>query len=125
MSSRAGARPEAEAAVHLSDLRFHYPDSEFAPAALYNGAIGYERLQRYEPAMRLYQRVVDDYPDCEFVSWTKPLEQPCPKCESLMVASGKPQNEGEVPAKCTNEECGFEDIIFTADRDEELLEKTA
>ncbi|AUD14102.1 MULTISPECIES: type I DNA topoisomerase [unclassified Planococcus (in: firmicutes)] len=25
------------------------------------------------------------YPECEFVSWDKPIERPCPKCSSLMV----------------------------------------
>ncbi|MBS4207636.1 type I DNA topoisomerase [Bacillus sp. FJAT-50079] len=27
----------------------------------------------------------DRYPECEFVSWDKPIERPCPKCDSLMV----------------------------------------
>ncbi|MCM3610819.1 type I DNA topoisomerase [Planococcus sp. MERTA32b] len=25
------------------------------------------------------------YPDCEFVSWDKPIERPCPKCSNLLV----------------------------------------
>ncbi|WP_059104623.1 type I DNA topoisomerase [Shouchella shacheensis] len=27
----------------------------------------------------------DRYPDCEFVSWDKPIARPCPKCESLLI----------------------------------------
>ncbi|MHC5546326.1 type I DNA topoisomerase [Bacillus subtilis] len=27
----------------------------------------------------------DRYPDCEFVSWDKPIERKCPKCEKMLV----------------------------------------
>ncbi|MCA1009223.1 type I DNA topoisomerase [Halobacillus halophilus] len=27
----------------------------------------------------------DRYPDCEFISWDKPISRPCPKCDSLLV----------------------------------------
>ncbi|HSP22006.1 MAG TPA: DNA topoisomerase, partial [Planococcus sp. (in: firmicutes)] len=27
----------------------------------------------------------DRYPECEFVSWDKPIERPCPKCSELLV----------------------------------------
>ncbi|MDX6152454.1 type I DNA topoisomerase [Marinococcus sp. PL1-022] len=27
----------------------------------------------------------DRYPDCEFVSWDKPIARPCPKCENMLV----------------------------------------
>ncbi|SDY72576.1 DNA topoisomerase-1 [Evansella caseinilytica] len=27
----------------------------------------------------------DRYPDCDFVSWDKPIARPCPKCESMLV----------------------------------------
>ncbi len=27
----------------------------------------------------------DRYPECEFVSWDKPVNHPCPKCDSLLV----------------------------------------
>jgi DNA topoisomerase-1 len=45
-----------------------------------------------------------NYPDCNFMSWNKPVEKPCPECGSLMVekttkAKGKHY-------KCTNKECG-------------------
>ncbi|MFW5736606.1 MAG: type I DNA topoisomerase [Halanaerobium sp.] len=45
-----------------------------------------------------------NYPDCNFMSWNKPVKKPCPECGSLMVekttkAKGKHY-------KCTNKECG-------------------
>ncbi|RQD77356.1 MAG: type I DNA topoisomerase [Halanaerobium sp. MSAO_Bac5] len=45
-----------------------------------------------------------NYPDCNFMSWNKPVDKPCPECNSLMVekttkAKGKHY-------KCTNKECG-------------------
>ncbi|GGF11147.1 DNA topoisomerase 1 [Halobacillus andaensis] len=27
----------------------------------------------------------DQYPECDFISWDKPISRPCPKCESLLV----------------------------------------
>ncbi|TDQ39636.1 type I DNA topoisomerase [Aureibacillus halotolerans] len=27
----------------------------------------------------------DRFPECEFISWDKPISRPCPKCESLLV----------------------------------------
>lgn len=27
----------------------------------------------------------DRYPECEFISWDKPISRPCPKCEALLV----------------------------------------
>lgn len=27
----------------------------------------------------------DRYPDCEFVSWDKPVDKPCPKCSAMLV----------------------------------------
>ncbi len=40
------------------------------------------------------------YPDCDFVSWDKPVNEKCPKCGSYMVAKGNRQ-------LCTNKDCGF------------------
>jgi len=45
-----------------------------------------------------------NYPDCNFMSWNKPVDKPCPECGSLMVekttkAKGKHY-------KCSNKECG-------------------
>jgi DNA topoisomerase-1 len=37
-----------------------------------------------------------NYPACDFTSWSRPLQQPCPQCEGLVVVATKDQ------AKCTN-----------------------
>ncbi|MDQ0350610.1 DNA topoisomerase-1 [Alkalibacillus filiformis] len=48
----------------------------------------------------------DQYPECEFVSWDKPIERPCPKCSSLLVE--KKQKKG-VQVKCT--ECDYAESV--------------
>ena len=37
-----------------------------------------------------------NYPNCDFTSWKKPLKQPCPKCNGLLVVANKRE------AQCTN-----------------------
>jgi DNA topoisomerase-1 len=39
------------------------------------------------------------YPECEFISWDKPLSRPCPKCEGLLVE--KKLKKG-VQVQCVN-----------------------
>ncbi|PAV29989.1 DNA topoisomerase I [Virgibacillus profundi] len=41
----------------------------------------------------------DQFPDCDFISWDKPIARPCPKCESLLVEK-KSKKESQI--KCTN-----------------------
>ncbi|MDV2580589.1 type I DNA topoisomerase [Alkalibacillus haloalkaliphilus] len=48
----------------------------------------------------------DQYPECEFVSWDKPIERPCPKCSSLLVE--KKQKKG-VQVKCTD--CDYAESV--------------
>ncbi|WP_188205794.1 type I DNA topoisomerase [Alkalibacillus aidingensis] len=48
----------------------------------------------------------DQYPECEFISWDKPIERPCPKCSSLLVE--KKQKKG-VQVKCT--ECDYSENV--------------
>ncbi len=40
------------------------------------------------------------YPECDFVSWDKPVNEKCPKCGSYMVAKGNRY-------LCTNKDCGY------------------
>lgn len=40
----------------------------------------------------------DQYPECEFVSWDKPVEKPCPECGSLVVEK---KNRKGTHVKCT------------------------
>jgi DNA topoisomerase-1 len=38
----------------------------------------------------------ENYPNCDFTSWKRPLKQPCPKCGGLLVVASKRE------AQCTN-----------------------
>ncbi|MBR1629377.1 MAG: type I DNA topoisomerase [Lachnospiraceae bacterium] len=42
----------------------------------------------------------EDYPDCDFLSWSKPIKQPCPKCGGYMVRKGK-------KIACADPACGY------------------
>jgi len=44
----------------------------------------------------------NSYPNCDFVSWSKPTGDLCEKCGSLMAFAAKGKT------KCTNKECGAE-----------------
>lgn len=44
----------------------------------------------------------DQYPNCDFVSWDKPINRPCPTCEGLLVERKTKQ---KTTIKCTN--CDF------------------
>lgn len=46
-----------------------------------------------------------NYPDCDFVSWDKPITEPCPKCNSLMVEK-QVKNKGLFKV-CIKEDCGY------------------
>ncbi|MGM9571347.1 MAG: type I DNA topoisomerase, partial [bacterium] len=47
-----------------------------------------------------------NYPDCDYLTWNKPVAEPCPKCGSMMY-EGKPK-KGQAPfAYCGNEECNY------------------
>lgn len=41
----------------------------------------------------------DRYPECDFISWDKPIARPCPKCDSLLVE--KKSKKG-TQIQCTN-----------------------
>jgi DNA topoisomerase I len=43
------------------------------------------------------------YPECDFVSWGKPLEEKCEKCGSYMIEAG--MRSGRKYKKCSNENC--------------------
>jgi DNA topoisomerase-1 len=40
-----------------------------------------------------------NFPECEFVSWDRPVEKKCPECGSYMVEKGK-------YLLCSKKECG-------------------
>ncbi len=45
------------------------------------------------------------FPDCRFVSWNKPVNEKCPKCDSLLVIK---KTKKETKLVCPNKECSFE-----------------
>jgi DNA topoisomerase I len=45
------------------------------------------------------------YPECDYVSWYKPVQRPCPDCGSLLVER-KTKEHGHAVV-CTAEECGY------------------
>lgn len=48
----------------------------------------------------------DQYPACEFVSWDKPVEQPCPKCGSMLIEK---RNKNGVFHQCV--QCDFKEEV--------------
>lgn len=48
----------------------------------------------------------EDYPNCDFTSWNRPIEKKCPDCGNLMVIKGQ-------KAVCTNAECGHSENYKT------------
>ncbi len=50
----------------------------------------------------------DRFPDCDFVSWDKPIARPCPKCDSLLVEK---KVKKTVQVQCTN--CEYKEVEQT------------
>ena len=50
----------------------------------------------------------EGYPECDFVSWDKPVSEKCPKCGQYMVE--KKNNKGETIHLCTNESCRYKSV---------------
>lgn len=51
----------------------------------------------------------ENHPDCDFMSWLKPIEEPCPECGTYMVEKGN-------KAVCTNETCGYVKVLEKKDK---------
>ena len=58
----------------------------------------------------------EGYPECDFVSWDKPVNEKCPKCGQYMIE--KKNNKGETIHLCTNENCRHKTIA--AKNEEEI-----
>ena len=41
-----------------------------------------------------------NYPECEFMSWNRPLPKKCPECGKMMIIKGK-------KAACSDAACGY------------------
>ncbi|SEF57503.1 type I DNA topoisomerase [Paenibacillus sp. UNC499MF] len=55
----------------------------------------------------------DHYPECDFVSWDKPVAQPCPNCGSMMIEK---RTKTAVNHQCV--ECGFKEEVKDEANDE-------
>jgi len=42
----------------------------------------------------------EDYPECDFVSWSRPVKKKCPKCGGYMTLKGK-------KVLCADQSCGY------------------
>ena len=58
----------------------------------------------------------EGYPECDFVSWDKPVNEKCPKCGHYMIE--KRNNKGETLHLCTNENCRFTKTVAGAEEEE-------
>jgi DNA topoisomerase-1 len=59
------------------------------------------------------------YPDCDFMTWDKPVPEPCPKCGSIMVEKNV---EGEKQLHCLRERCGHRIVVDK--KNEQVLVKS-
>ena len=59
----------------------------------------------------------EKYPECDFVSWEKPIPEKCPKCGSYMVE--KRGKRGEHIHLCANETCRYKETVTKEEKDEE------
>ena len=59
----------------------------------------------------------EKYPECDFVSWEKPISEKCPKCGSYMVE--KRGKRGEHIHLCANETCRYKETVAKEEKDEE------
>ncbi|MDC3416406.1 type I DNA topoisomerase [Aquibacillus salsiterrae] len=50
----------------------------------------------------------DNFPECDFISWDKPIARPCPKCESLLVEK---KSKKETQIQCVN--CDYQEEAQT------------
>ncbi|MEC0244759.1 type I DNA topoisomerase [Paenibacillus chitinolyticus] len=55
----------------------------------------------------------DHYPECDFVSWDKPVAKPCPNCGSMMIEK---RTKTSVNHQCV--ECGFKEEVKDEANDE-------
>ncbi len=58
----------------------------------------------------------ENYPGCDFVSWEKPVKDPCPVCGSYMTE--KRNKKGEVWHVCANENCRHKIEVTPQEEDE-------
>ena len=62
----------------------------------------------------------EGYPECDFVSWDKPVSEKCPQCGSYMTE--KRNGRGEVFHLCANENCRYRAAAPEGDAEQENAE---
>ncbi len=58
----------------------------------------------------------EGYPECDFVSWDKPVAERCPQCGSYMTE--KRNNRGEIFHICSNDTCRYKEIFHGTPEEE-------
>ncbi|RAL26313.1 type I DNA topoisomerase [Thermoflavimicrobium daqui] len=87
-----------------------FPECRFTKAILKSTGVTCPNCQQGEIVERKTKKNrlfygCNRYPDCDFVSWDKPVARPCPKCNSLLVEKKKKK---ETMIICTN--CDYEEL---------------
>lgn len=47
----------------------------------------------------------DQFPKCDFAAWDKPIDEMCPKCNSILIE--RPKGYPRKQIKCSNKECDY------------------
>ena len=58
----------------------------------------------------------EGYPECDFVSWDRPVSEKCPECGSYMVE--KRNRAGGVTYLCENEQCRYRKTVSEKNGDQ-------
>ncbi len=58
----------------------------------------------------------DQYPNCDFTAWNKPISKPCPQCGAQYLLEKTTKKQGTVQY-CNNESCDYKESV-------ELVEET-
>ncbi len=59
-----------------------------------------------------------NYPECDFISFSKPVNKFCPKCGSILVEAG---GKGKKYLKCSNPECDYREEFIREEEKEEVV----
>ena len=76
---------------------------------------GKRLLEKYSKKNRKFFGC-EGFPDCDFISWDKPVTEKCPKCGNYMVE--KRNSRRGIQHICTNESCRYRETITVQEDDE-------
>ena len=98
----------------------NFPECRFTMALPKNIGVpcpkcGGELLERISRKGRKFYGC-EHYPDCDFVSWERPVKEKCPVCGGRMVLKAGPK--GTLFHVCVNEECRHREQIESGGSDE-------